>query len=224
MSAASTSRQSMLVVRSPELGWSVLLDAVRDTLGLTFAATTDQIDEAIRLATEHQRDLVLLADVVAGDSAIELATSIRVRISPSSRLIVVGSRIDEDQVAGYLALGVAGYLVWPDVTRETLDSYLRLLTLGATIYSPSVAPLVMRFERGERKLLEAPVHLTARERDVLKLLCREKTSKEIVGALGVSASTVKRNVATLKHKLNVSSHFGLGAEAARLQLCSEERR
>lgn len=208
--------ESVLVIQSQDLGWAVLLEQLRDMPGLTLAAVTDHADEASSMAIEHQPELVLLGDVVGGEPAVDLAMTIRVRSSAASRVIIVGSRIDEDELAEYLALGVAGYLIWHDLTRESLDLYLRLLAQGATIYSPSVAPVVTRLERGERNLLRDPVHLTRREREVLELLYRERTRKEIARELGISESTVKRNIEASTRKLEAPGMFVAGARAALL--------
>ncbi len=88
---------------------------------------TDRVDKAAALVTEHEPDLILVGDVVGGRSTVSLTMSIRTNSLPGSRIVVVGSRIDEDELAGFLATGVSGYLLWPDLTSESLDLYLRLL-------------------------------------------------------------------------------------------------
>ena len=216
MSVPRTTRQSVLVIRSPDLGWPVLLEHLSIISTLTLAAVTDRVDKAAALVTEHEPDLILVGDVVGSRSTVSLTMSIRTNSLPGSRIVVVGSRIDEDELAGFLATGVSGYLLWRDLTGETLGLYLSLIAEGATIYSPSVAPLVIVWSAATGIYWE--IQCISPNGNAMSCNCStaRRSRQEIARELDISESTVKRNIEALTRKLEASGMFVAGARAALL--------
>jgi two-component system NarL family response regulator len=151
--------------------------------------------EAVDLWLKHRPDVALLdlrMPVLDGVGAIE---EIR-RQEASARLIVLTTYDTDNEISGAIKAGAKGYLL-KDAQREELLGCIRKVHDGETCIPPS---LVAKLAAGMSS--EA---LTGRELDVLTLLARGKSNKEIGANLYISETTVKSHLRSIFAKLNVLS-------------------
>lgn len=96
--------------------------------------------------------------------------------------------------------GVRGYLL-KDSPIEELTDAIRMVMDGRRIYAPELVDIVY----GDDDMTENP--LTERESEVLRLVSKGKTTKEIASELFLSPGTVRNYISTILEKLNVSNRI-----------------
>jgi two-component system NarL family response regulator len=151
--------------------------------------------EAVDLWLKHRPDVALLdlrMPVLDGVGVIE---EIR-RREASARVIVLTTYDTDHEISGAIKAGAKGYLL-KDAQREELLGCIRKVHGGETCIPPS---LVAKLAAGMSS--EA---LTGRELDVLTLLARGKSNKEIGANLYISETTVKSHLRSIFAKLDVIS-------------------
>jgi DNA-binding NarL/FixJ family response regulator len=124
---------------------------------------------------------------------------------------VLTSFTDDAQIFAAMEAGAAGYLL-KDVEPEALAAAVREVAAGNPVLHPRVATRLMRRSA-------APVaglaELTARERDVLRLIVEGLANKEIAGRLGIGEKTVKTHVSRVLDKLGAADRTQAAVSAIR---------
>jgi two-component system NarL family response regulator len=172
---------------------------------MTVVAEAADGREAVDLWSKHRPDVALLdlrMPVLDGVGAIE---EIR-RENPAARLIVLTTYDTDNEIYRAVKAGAKGYVL-KDARREELLECIRRVHRGETCIPPS---LVEKLAAGMSS--EA---LTGRELDVLTLLARGKSNKEIGTNLYISETTVKAHMRSIFSKLNVLSRTEAIAAASR---------
>jgi DNA-binding NarL/FixJ family response regulator len=161
--------------------------------------------EAVALWRIHRPDVVLLdlrMPVLDGIGTID-----RIRSEDASARILVLTTFDTDvEISGAIKAGAKGYLL-KDAPRETLLDAIRKIDSGETIIP---AALVTKLASGVS--FDA---LTTREQDVLTLVARGRSNKEIASALTITETTVKSHLRSVFAKLRVFSRTEAIAAASR---------
>lgn len=163
--------------------------------------------EGVRLARELAPDVVLcdvrmpVMDGVAAAAAM----------SGETRVMMLTYSEEEDRVAAAINAGASGYLVHGRFDPDELERAVRDLAAGHNVLSPAVVPVVfdaLRRTAGESSPSDGgqgPTELTAREREVMNLLCTGRSNREVAEALFVSEKTVKNHLNRIYAKLGVTS-------------------
>jgi DNA-binding NarL/FixJ family response regulator len=155
------------------------------------------VAEASRLAP----DVVLLDLVMPGGGGVEAIRRLRAA-GDRPRVVVLTSFAGDDQVVAAVRAGAVGYLL-KDVAPADLEAAVRTVHRGGALLDPSVvAPVMAEVARGGA--LSGTGQLTAREREVLALLARGLSNRELAAALYVSEKTVKTHVSSILTKLHLS--------------------
>ena len=175
---------------------------------------------AITEATRLTPDVVLLDLVMPGGGGVEAIGRLRA-LSPAPAVLVVTSFAADDQVLPAVRAGAAGYLM-KDVAPADLEAAVRTVARGGVVLDPKVAPTVMG-EVSRRPGEPGLDDLTPRERDVLELLARGLSNRELAAELYVSEKTVKTHVSSILSKLRLTDrtqaalwavHHGLADESS----------
>lgn len=207
-----------MTVASPNRVRVLLADAHSATLaGLRMAlaggpfdivAEADSADTAVDAAKRERPDVCVLdADMPGG--AVR-ATAEIVRAHPQAAVVLMASARHDETMLDAVRAGAVGYLL-KDMDPERLRFALVGVTQGeAALPRSLVARLMLEFRVREshRHLMTPSGHeaeLTRREWDVLTLLEKGASTREIAAALGVSAVTVRRHVSGLLAKLGVKN-------------------
>jgi len=156
-------------------------------------------EQAVARAARLRPDVVLLdlvMPVLDGLGAIERILA----RDPDARILVLTSFAGEDQVLPALRAGAAGYLL-KDADPAEVERAVRAVAAGESPLDPAVAGRVLRAVRPGSDPVAA---LTPREREVLGLLARGLTNRQIARELVVAEKTVKTHVSAVLAKLGVA--------------------
>ena len=171
--------------------------------------------EAVELAREKRPDVVLIDLRMPELDGVEAIRRIRAG-DADVRFIILTTFDSEEWVFEGIKAGARGYLL-KDAEPAELTSAVKAVMRGESLIEPTVATkLLDRFselaakEAGEG--LDAP---TERELEVLRLLARGASNKEIASELIITEKTVKTHVAHLLDKLNAKNRTEAVSEAAR---------
>lgn len=196
---------TMLLISAAEPGWRDLRTVIQAIAELRIVGETRSACQALHLAMTHAPDVILSAAIVEGVIAMPLLRGLR-RALPASKIVVLATRVDLQQMVVLKRIGVEGYLVWRDLPIEVIHHCLAAILLGDIVLTSRV---VRR---------EGVVRLSPREQVVLGHLAAGLTQEAIARAEGLSRRTVQRIVADLEAKLHAPSGFVLGLHAAFLEL------
>ena len=183
----------------------LFLDGLVATLSaddeLRVVATAIDAPAAVRAAREHQPDLALL-DVAMPGGGLEAARLISAA-SPSTRVVMLTSSENEDDLIAAMNVAVKGYVLKGIDGRE-LRTILKSVHGGEVYVAPGLAYGMIR------GLTKPRVHdpfedLTTREREVLELVAAGLSNAEIGGRLGLAEKTVKHYMTAILGKLDVGS-------------------
>ncbi|MCK8467841.1 response regulator transcription factor [Microbacterium sp. KSW4-16] len=197
----------MLVDDHPVLryGMAGLIDTQDD---LSVVAQTGDVDEVIRLAATQTPDVVLMdLDLGAEISGIDLTARLRAE-SPGTRVLVFTTYDTDADIVRAIEAGATGYFL-KDSRPADLFAAIRSAAAGISALSPTIATrLLGRTQKPDETL-------TAREIEVLELLARGYSNKELGHALFVSEGTVKSHLHHIYTKLRVDSRGAAIAHAVR---------
>ena len=173
-------------------------------------------EEGMQLARELLPDVVLMDLVMPGMDGVETTRRVK-QVSPSSRVIVLTSFADDDKVFPAIKAGAISYLL-KDISPEDLAHAIRAAQRNEAVLHPEVAAKLMQ-EFSSPRGAEAPVEqLTEREMDVLRLIARGKSNKEIADTLIISEKTVKTHVSNILSKLHLADRTQAAIYALRQRL------
>lgn len=153
---------------------------------------------AVALATDLAPDVILMDLSMPGTDSVE-ATREVLRLRPGTRVVVLTSFSDHDRVSAAVAAGAVGYLL-KDCEPEELIAAVRSAAKGYSPLDPRVAGALLPSAAAPRPA----DRLSARERDVLRLLARGLANKQIGRELGIAERTVKVHVGHVFRLLGVA--------------------
>ena len=175
--------------------------------------------EAVEKVDELLPDVVLMDLVmpkVDGIAAIRRITA----LSPSTRVLVLTSFSDDDKVFSAIKAGALGYLM-KDSSPADLAEAIRAVYRGEPSLDPEIAKKLMdQLSKGEEVIAEED--LTTREKDVLRLIARGNSNKEIAASLNISEKTVKNHVTNILQKLHLSDRTQAALYAVRRRMAGED--
>jgi two-component system, NarL family, nitrate/nitrite response regulator NarL len=183
----------------------LLLDGLVATLSaddeIEVVGTAGDAQAAVRAAKEARPDVVLL-DVAMPGGGIEAARQIG-PASPATRVVMLTSSEDEDDVLAAMEAGARGYVL-KGVSGRELRAILKSVHAGEVYVAPGLAYIMIKglTKPRERDPLD---ELTAREREVLELVALGLSNAEIGGRLGLAEKTVKHHMTAILSKLEVGS-------------------
>ncbi len=184
--------------------------------GLEPVGEAGSAEEALRALPRLTPDVVVIDIEMPGIGGLEGVTKIRER-APDAHLLVLSMHDQARDVRRAFDAGAHGYLP-KAAADEDLVRAIRAVAAGERYVHPSLgAALASPKEAG------GPIdELTAREREVLRLLALGHTNQEIAERLVVSVRTVESHRAHVMTKLRVSTRAGLVREALRAGLLVED--
>lgn len=172
---------------------------------ITVVAQAANGDEAVRLTREHKPDVILMDINMPGSNGLQAIKEIKDE-NINSKIIVLTIHEDREYLIKTIQMGAEGYVL-KDAEPSVLIDAIRSVHQGQSYIQPNMTKeLVKEFNRltlhGRERNGEN--RLTAREREVLKLIAEGMINKEIATKLYISEKTVKNHVSSIFRKLNVS--------------------
>ena len=174
-------------------------------------ATAGDQAETILLISDLQPDVVIID--MATRQSLDVVRSIR-RADPRIRVVGFGVQEVEGEILACAEAGLAGYVPCEASLDELVERTLRIMR-GELLCTPRMAAAMFRsLELRKSAYDEGGIGavLTAREREVLRLIDGGLSNKEIASSLHIEVSTVKNHVHNLLEKLHVTSRMQAAAQ------------
>jgi len=175
--------------------------------GLVVVGEAANGEEALRLAAKLDPQVVLMDLRMPVLDGVTATRRLR-ETQPDCRVIVLTTFADDEYVFEGLRAGAVGYLL-KDVPSEKLVEAIRAAARGESFLQPSVAAkVVAEFSRLAEQASAKPAPtlaepLSERELEVLRLVARGASNKEIAGALFIAEGTAKNHLTSILGKLGV---------------------
>jgi RNA polymerase sigma factor (sigma-70 family) len=172
--------------------------------------------EALEMVTKLSPDIVLMDIVMPNMDGLEATRRIR-KQSPETKVIVLTQYEDREYVLPVIEAGASGFISKVAASSE-LASAIRAVYRGDSFLSPSIARLLVDDYRQlarEGRNKDTLEELTAREREILKLLVEGRSTPEIARMLVISPKTVERHKTNLMAKLDIHNRLDLFKYALR---------
>jgi DNA-binding NarL/FixJ family response regulator len=171
--------------------------------GIEIVGGTDNGMTALRLARELAPDVMVLDLRIHGIGGRTVLERVR-REAPDVRALVLTANEHPDTLLDAVAAGAAGYLS-KDATGKALREAVVAIHGGGSVVTPRLAAGLLREVAGTARgePTAARPQLVARELDILRLLSRGLTDKEIAAELYVSPRTVQSSLTRIRSKVGV---------------------
>jgi DNA-binding NarL/FixJ family response regulator len=199
---------------------------VRAELGraVEVVGEADDVAPAIEVIASARPDVVLLDVHLPGGGGAAVVTAIRERL-PDVRFLALSASDAPEDVIAVIRAGARGYVTKTISTAELADA-IRRVASGDAVFSHRLAGFVLDAFASAPAGADAVKpsfdpeldQLTARERDVLRLIAQGYTYKEIARELYISVKTVESHVSSVLRKLQLSSRHQLTRWAAERRL------
>lgn len=181
----------------------------------------DDGDKAIAAVEETPADVVLLDVRMPGRSGVEVCKTIK-SISPSTGIVMLTASDDESDLYESIRSGASGYLLKDGSTYDQVGEAVRLVAAGQSLISPTMATkLLDEFVQMSRSPAPATAQLTARELQVLRLVAKGLSNREIAEELFISENTVKNHIRNMLEKLQMKSRMEAAMYAVRTNLLDD---
>jgi DNA-binding NarL/FixJ family response regulator len=169
---------------------------------------------AVRMARETQPDIAIVDYSLPSMNGIEVARAIR-EGSPKTEILIFTMYDNETIIREAMAAGANGYLLKSDAGKHLVEA-IETLAGHRRFFSGRVSEaLVGSFARTG---ISPPSPLTARERQVVRLIAEGRGNKDIARLLGISLKTVETHRASVMRKLELGSAAALVRYAIRNNL------
>jgi two-component system nitrate/nitrite response regulator NarL len=189
-------------------------------------AEAENAADALRLTKQTSPDLIVVDVGMPSLNGIETARRI-LQHSAAARVVMLAMIDDEEAVITALQYGARGLVLKRSSAADLLDA-LRMVARGGSYFSSQISDhLLSRFRRGNAgEAAPAPLsqRLTAREREVLRLVAAGRTSKEIAARLDIGVETVRSYRKSMMRKLGVNNIASLIQAAVQQDLTGWTRR
>ena len=160
-------------------------------------------EEALKQIPLDKPDVVLMDIFLPRMSGIECVKRLK-EVLPNLQIVMLTAADDDELVFMALEAGADGYLLKLTKPEDLRASLLEVLRGGAPM-SSGIARRVVHFFRQKTKVRDDNVRLSAREEEVLILLSKGYSNKEIAGQLALSVDTICSYLKTIYKKMHVRS-------------------
>jgi len=186
---------------------------------LEIIGIADNGEKAVKIVSTLQPDVVLMdmrMPVMDGKEA----TAIITKNYPNTKVIVLTTFDDDEYISDAISAGAKGYLL-KDMPLEELVQAIKFVYRGYTQLGPGMLEKLLTNNSNKNQSIESNSHelseLTPRERDVLHLIAKGFTNREIAGELYITEGTVKTHVTHLLTRLNLRNRAQIAIFASSLK-------
>jgi DNA-binding NarL/FixJ family response regulator len=180
--------------------------------GVAVVAEATSYDAALDAVDEHGPD-VLVIDLDLGDdttAGLKLCQEITERF-PATKILILATTPSEMIVLESLRRGATGYLIKDEVKADELGKAVLAVQQGETILGRTVGAMVSKGLGSTRSQTE---HLSDRELEVIRLVARGLSNKQIAQQIFISESTVKFHLQNASKKLTAHNRAELVSRAS----------
>src|ERR1700761_1714869 len=169
--------------------------------GFECACTCASAEEAVRVIPNARPDVILMDIRLPRMSGIECTSRLK-EMLPTTPIVILTALDDDELIFRALEAGADGYLLKRSKPADLRAALLEVLAGGAPM-SSAIARRVVRSFRGPPVNPQNEAHVSTREIEVLGLLSRGLSNKEIADQMRLSIETVRSYLKTIYEKLHV---------------------
>ncbi|NGN94046.1 response regulator transcription factor [Nocardioides sp. KC13] len=170
----------------------------------------EDVDSAVKAIAEGKPDVVLLDVHLPGGGGVEVMRKAPA-VDGSPRYLALSVSDAAEDVIGTIRGGARGY-VTKTITGSELVAAIQRVSGGDAVFSPRLAGFVLDAFAGTIAIADIDEdldRLTEREREVMRLIARGYSYKEVAGELFISIKTVETHMSNVLRKLQLSSRHEL---------------
>jgi DNA-binding NarL/FixJ family response regulator len=190
---------------------AIFLSGLRSELGRSFEIVGEatDVDEAIEAIRKAKPDVVLVDVHMPGGGGGVIVSAV-VKDHPEVRFLALSVSDAAEDVIAVIRAGARGY-VTKSISPADLADAIRRVNEGDAVFSPRLAGFVLDAFAGDAPVIVDPEldQLTAREREVLRLIARGYSYKEVAKQLNLSVKTIETHVSAVLRKLQLTSRYEL---------------
>jgi DNA-binding NarL/FixJ family response regulator len=191
--------------------WRDAVERDLQAAGLDVVAVAADGHQALARFPAARPQVVVLDLQIPGPTGVEVTAEV-LRHDPSARVLILSASGEQADVLDAVKAGATGYLV-KSASREELLAAVRRVAAGDTVFTPGLAGLVL----GEFRRLADPAtatdpdepQLTERETEVLRMVAKGMSYKQIAERLVLSHRTVQNHVQNTLRKLQMHNRVEL---------------
>ncbi|EJN17491.1 response regulator containing a CheY-like receiver domain and an HTH DNA-binding domain [Pseudomonas sp. GM79] len=176
----------------------------------------------VEMVEQLSPDIILLDISMKETSGLEALQRLK-RVRPQCKVLILSMHTDPALIMQALESGAHGYLL-KDTTATELEHALDALRNNERYLSPAIAHTVInqaltRTQKNQTQTQDSH-NLTARQLEILRLIVRGKSTREIANGLGLSIKTVETHRSQIMKRLQIYDVAGLVLFAVREQIIS----
>ena len=196
-------RPLRLVVADDHPIWREAVERDLAAAGLEVVGTAGDGDKAVRVVLATRPDVLVCDLQMPGRSGVEVTAA----VAATTKVLVLSASGEQQDVFDAVKAGASGYLVKSATAAELVDA-VRRTAAGDAVFTPGLAGLVLGEYRRTADDVEAP-KLTARETEVLRLVAKGLTARQVAERLVLSHRTVENHVQNTLTKLQLHNRVQL---------------
>ncbi|MCR1781659.1 response regulator transcription factor [Nocardioides carbamazepini] len=202
-----TDRIRVMVVDDHPM-WRDAVERDLDAAGFEVVAVAATGAEALARFHATRPQVVVLDLQIPAPSGVEVTAQV-LASEPSSRVLILSASGEQDDVLAAVKAGATGYLV-KSASREELLAAVRRVAAGDSVFTPGLAALVLgEFRRMNEPATPPGERLTDRETEILKMVAKGMSYKQIAERLVLSHRTVQNHVQNTLRKLQMHNRVEL---------------
>ena len=195
---------------------------VLDIPGYAVIGEANDGSQLLEMVEKLSPDIVLLDISMRETGGLEALQRLK-RVRPQSKVLILSMHTDPALIMQALESGAHGYLL-KDTTATELEHALHALRNNERYLSPAIAHTVInqaliRNQKQQPQVTDSH-NLTARQLEILRLIVRGKSTREIANGLGLSIKTVETHRSQIMKRLQIYDVAGLVLFAVREQIIS----
>lgn len=195
---------------------------VLDIPGYAVIGEASDGSQLLEMVEQLSPDIVLLDISMRETGGLEALQRLK-RVRPQSKVLILSMHTDPALIMQALESGAHGYLL-KDTSATELEHALEALRNNERYLSPAIAHTVInqaltRNQKSQPDIADSH-NLTARQLEILRLIVRGKSTREIANGLGLSVKTVETHRAQIMKRLQIYDVAGLVLFAVREQIIS----
>jgi len=196
---------SVLIADDHEIvryGISTYLSSAKD-INIVGEASTGE--ECLKIFKKERPDICLLDIGMPDKNGIETTKSIR-ELDPDTKILILSMHTDKRLLKKVLEAGINGYLL-KNTEKVNLLNAIRTIANGQQVFSEPISTLITQCFLKNSSEVETQIceEITEREQEILQLIVKGLTSKEIAQKLFISPRTVDTHRANLMQKLELNN-------------------
>jgi DNA-binding NarL/FixJ family response regulator len=190
---------------------NLVRDTLAQSLGLvdniTVVGTAEDITHNINTIKAAQPDVLIVDVRLKNENGIDACKNI-VKSLPHTRIIILSGYFNETLAANALAAGASAFLS-KSIAISHLVAAIFHVMVHNSFYASQLPDDVLEDILVKSKTSKRLCALSKREKEILQLIAKERSTKDIAKMLGISEKTVRNHKSNIMAKLGITSHVGL---------------